>query len=477
MSAKGRGPSAHSTIRRMRNVRLGWTPALGELIDNSCGNGATTVTVRLTPTTCEVRDDGNGCTEEMFGALQSLGWHQEDSEHSNPTSVYGIGSKDAVIWAGGPTEYYSVRDAARISVVDWDSFGESWTYQDPVIGKAAAERCSAIRLEGHGTVIRMPHHTRQINRAVFDATFKALASQHWAAVETGVVIRVEFMPRGANRQRAIGGVLPGKPLPLLIDGKQMDAVVSLADGRTVRIVGGVLDSSVRMSEPGFEYIFGHRVVVPCGGLGAGQLCFERVYFRVFLLGDKLDWQVTTNKLGLHDSDEAALGEAVFRECKHLLEHAQNESIASLLEKEVEDELSKLLSEGNRRRKKSKDKEPSPTPPESENDREQRKRNPSRKKRGAAEIKVKLTEFDADKSHLLGSANVKDRIVRLNKLHPAVSTDQSRELLLIAYSVWSDAWTEIDDRGNRLLLATRMTFVEKFSSMLAGMKQLETSNQA
>lgn len=480
MSAKGRGPTAHSTIRRMRNSRLGWASALGELIDNSCGNGATTVTVRLTPTTCEVRDDGNGCNERMFAALQSLDWHEEDRDHPNPTSVYGIGSKDAVIWAGGPTEYYSIRDTARYTLVDWDDFGDSWSYADPVVGAAAAERCKAIKLNEHGTVIRMPHHTRQINRSSFDALVKALAAQHWAAVETGIVIRVEFVPRSSRTP--VGGVLSGKPLPEFIDGKSIDAAVTLADGRKIRIIGGVLDPSVRMSQPGFEYIFGHRVVVPCGGLGAGQLCFERVYFRVLLLGDKSDWNPTTNKVGLHDSDEAALGEAVFRECKSLLDQAQHESIATLLEQELENEISEMLSEDNRRRAKRRGAE-NPTgtiDPKSTGRQHQiaartQDSKGNIKSKAGARLSVKLVEFDEQNAHLIGKAAVRDRIIRLNKLHSAVSEatalSAKHELRLIAYAIWSDEWTRTDDTGHsRLNGIERGTFIDKLSAMLKNLRK-------
>ena len=44
---KSRGPLAYEIIRDLRHRRFGWPSALPELIDNSVGNGAETVTVRI----------------------------------------------------------------------------------------------------------------------------------------------------------------------------------------------------------------------------------------------------------------------------------------------------------------------------------------------------------------------------------------------------------------------------------------------
>lgn len=492
MSAKGQGPTAKSQIQKMKNRRWTWAGAIGELVDNSCGNGATNVTIRLTPKTCEVRDDGNGCTELMFAAMQSFGWHQEDEEHENNMSRFGVGAKDAVIWAGGPTEFYSIRDTARAITVDWDSFGRDWTYPDPEEGDIAFALCSRVRLTEHGTIVKMSHHTRQAHRGMVEDLRRALNAQHWAAVESGAVIRFEFLPLGGRR--VLGGVLPGKPLPTLKEGTALDKLCSLSDGRTFRIIGGVLDPSARLSDPGFEYIFGHRVVVAAGGLGAGNMSFERVCCRVFLEGDKTGWLVTANKDGLHDSDQQALGEAVFRECQSILNTAQSESISSVLEKEIEDSLSAVLTDSHKRRGKRKPPQNNsgsvaPTgrggkhknftvsqPGDTETDSE-----PKLMKGGR--VDVKIIEFEDKDAHLIAKAVVKDRTVRLNKRHSLVAEGVAKQFstemwALIASPFWVNAWIHTDDGGNKYANGCeRMGFDEKLSAMLGTTVKEETATPA
>ena len=42
-----RGPSARAIVQERRNHKLGWGKAIGELTDNSAGNGARRVLVRF----------------------------------------------------------------------------------------------------------------------------------------------------------------------------------------------------------------------------------------------------------------------------------------------------------------------------------------------------------------------------------------------------------------------------------------------
>jgi hypothetical protein len=233
-------------------------------------------------------------------------------------------------------------------------------------------------------------------------------------------------------------------------------------------------------------VFGHRVVVSCGSLGAGQLGYERVYFRVFLQGDKGDWTVNTNKDGLHDGDEAALGEAVFRECRSLLETAQSESIASFEEQELESLVSGKLTQANRKRAKrrSAENESGAVEPTGEGGKHRNAKQTSdidgnckSKRRAAANIQVKLIEFDEQSEHLAARALVKDRIVRLNKLHPAIAAcvaeRAARELFVIANSFWAAAWIKTDDKGSLLMPEHyRATHEEKYSAMLADVYQQE-----
>lgn len=471
------GPTAKSIIYQMRHRKKRWAVSVGELIDNSVGNGATVVNVTFKPHYVECLDNGSGCNAEKFAALVSLGMHVEDDLVKNSVSRFGIGAKDAFIWAGGPTRVYSTRRSeARFIEVDWDTFDQLWEYNDIIEGDAAKTLCEEIGLSESGVAVVMPNHTRQMTTQVFADVYKQLAEMFWAAVETGIKIQVEWIPQPRLKKR-YGGLLPGKQMPSLIPEYCIDSQLELADGRSIRILGGIITPDVRLSSPGFEYIYGHRVVLTAGGLGAGSLDFERCYFRVFLLGDKESWQVTTNKVGLHDADEAALGQAVYDHCKTILMQSQSEAMSQLADQDLLDEVSELLSEANRKRAKRK-------PPANHTATKQSTGRGGRHTKAAevgdelgncqpnkpvaGQIKIKRAEFEDEKQHLIGQSVVRDRIIRVNVRHPFIKhcleTRDKVGLHVSAMAIWSDAYTKMDENG-QLRFTERVDFVEKLSAML------------
>lgn len=483
MTIKPRAPTARQLIRSFRNQTLGWQKAIGELIDNACGNGATTVHVQLSKSSVTVTDDGVGCTEEKFAALASIGWHEEDPLVVNPTSKYGIGAKHAFLWAGGPTRIYSRRaDLTLYTEVDWDSFGDEFTYDEPLTGIHAERECKSVKLTHDGVHIAIPQCTRSMNRKIFGDLHKALNANHWAAVEAGVIVRVEFRMPGTRK--LCGGVLPGKPLPEMQEQTAIDRQCQLADGRTIRLVGGVLAAGVPWSSPGFEYIFGHRVVINACGLGAGGMSFERLYVRVFLLGGKDAWDVATNKNGLHDADEAALQEVVFRECESLLEASEQEAIATRSDEAFLAGIGDALTAGNRRKAKRPGAggEQGTVEPKATGRQHRRAEqvsdkagNCESKSRSHPSIDVRPADFEKEREHLVGEAKTRDRIVRLNRKHPAVaeilSSRNGLATLALADALWSDASLRFDDDGQRRLIE-KMSFVEKLSAMLKAIPEQE-----
>lgn len=477
---KPRAPSARALIRSFRNQRLGWPQALGELIDNACGNGARNVTIRLSKGRCEIRDDGVGCTPEKFAAMASIGGHEEDPLIVNPTSKYGIGAKHAFLWAGGPTRIYSRRgDLSLFMNVEWDDFTDAFDYDEPLTGEQASRECRLVKMDSDGVCIVMPSVTRKMDAGIFDSVIKTLNAQHWAAVEAGIVVRVEFFQSGKKKPR--GGVLSGKQPPEFAEDHRINKVCTLADGRQIRLVGGVIATGVPWSTPGFEYIYGHRVVLTACGLGAGTMSFERLYVRVFLEGGKDDWNVTTNKHGLHDADEAALQEAVFRECRHLLACAEQEAIAMRSDSDEMflGEVSDALTAGHRKKGK-RDRNNKITEgtvqPSGKGSQHTRAKavgvdpgNCTAGDRGSRKISIFPVEFEDEREFLIGEAKTKDWLVRLNKRHPMVAAAlESRNKLattIIADALWSDAFVSVDDHGQRSFVNGQMTFVDKLSAML------------
>ena len=98
--------SAHRVVNALRHRHtFGWAGALAELIDNAFGNGATRVSIIFDAKQLTVRDNGNGCSYDMFIAMVTPYSHEEDPDALNPISMYGTGGTEAALWIGGPTRY------------------------------------------------------------------------------------------------------------------------------------------------------------------------------------------------------------------------------------------------------------------------------------------------------------------------------------------------------------------------------------
>jgi hypothetical protein len=131
-------------IAEKRNRKIGWAKALGELIDNSVGNGAAAVRILFKPHYVKCIDDGVGCDDRKFPAMVSLGMHVEDDMVKNQVSRYGFGAKDAFIWAGGPTRVFS-------SLIAWcDSRTRNftlWRITETKASRSAATPCPSPRAD------------------------------------------------------------------------------------------------------------------------------------------------------------------------------------------------------------------------------------------------------------------------------------------------------------------------------------------
>ncbi len=476
MDIRPRGPSASAWVKEFSNKTSSWEQIVSEWLDNSIGHGATRIDVSWSPRQIEVRDNGIGCTRKMFAALISPNAHEEDDTLENPTSIFGIGAKLGFLWCQGSTQCYSRRgEECYCTLLDWQSVVDWSDFDSAYEGVDAEKHCNNAGLRDSGVLIRQTHN-RRMNIKIFEAVHRALGKRYWAAVETGVEIDVRFAPHGMKKKQH-GGLLPGRKLPEFAEGLTIQEELQMADGRNIRIDGGVLGDAVRLADPGFEYIYGHRVLVPAGGLGSGGMDFERIYCRIYLLGNKEDWRVTTTKDDLHDADLAALEQAVFDRCKELLEQSSKSDYARLLEQELLNEVADALNTANKKRATRGPRENTTGTKEStgEGTQHETTSRPSgqngkyRSRANAGRITVRVTEFDDDSAHLVGKVVVADKLVRLNKRHPHIEQrlavrDKGR-LFDTAFALWSYAWTTNEDNGQQRAFP-RSDFVSKFSAMLS-----------
>ena len=485
MAIRPRGPSAKEWVKEYSNRRSSWEETVSEWIDNSIGNGATRVDVEWTPRFVDVKDNGNGCTRQMFAALISPNCHVEDEGVVNAVSRYGIGAKYGFCWCGGPTQCFSRRgDECYSTNLDWQSVVDWSDFDAALEGEEAMHRCESAGMFSNGLRIKQ-QHSRQMTQSTFTQVFKKLAKRYWAAIETNVVIQVRFTPTG-TRKKPLGGLLPGRSMPAFIEGQEIDKVLQLEDGRTIHISGGVLAANVRLSDPGFEYIYGHRVVIDAGGLGAGGIDYERIYVRVFLLGDKEHWRVTPTKDQLHDIDQSALGQAVFDTCKPILEVAGSSDYASQMDQELLDEIAAEMTEANKRhaRRPGSNGMVGTKTPTGTGSEHRRTRHPAAITgkyngdggRRCGAFTIRPTEFADEDCHLVGKAKITDKLIRLNTRHQAIREGldcrDKKYIRTVTNALWSEEWIKQDANGQRLVIP-RTDFVSKFSAML--ISQLETEH--
>jgi hypothetical protein len=345
LDVEARGEPAWSRIRCIRAESFAWPKMLGELIDNSIGNGATEVDVEFVGERLTVRDNGVGCDQEMFAALVSFGWHQEDKRQRNLVSRYGVGAKTCFVSLGGPTQLWSLRDDICLHrEVRWDSFQDSWNYAKAVTGPQYLAQAKSHGMDyEHGLLIVMPAITRGMGEKRLAKLTKSLNDTYWAAIENGVSITVTW--RKSAKEQLHGGRLTGVPLPTFIPEHRVDRDVTLPDGRRIHVFAGIMDRTVKAQcWPGFNYIYGHRVVLANSRLGCGTAANDCVYGRVRLLGDKHAWNVSTHKDGLREDDQDALDAAVSEACRDLLAHAQSEAFSQFEDNELLKEVELCLND-------------------------------------------------------------------------------------------------------------------------------------
>jgi hypothetical protein len=275
--------------------------------------------------------------------------------------------------------------------------------------------------------------------------------------------------------------LTRKQLPEFAEGYSMDSQHILADGRKIRIIGGVLSPSERLSRPGFEYIFGHRVLIECGGVGAGEMCFERVYFRVYLEGDKEAWKVNVNKDGLNDDDLEQLEQCVYSACLRLLEHAQSEAFASFEDPDVFNMIEDALNEAEGT------KHPAKHGPAINNSgavngngRGSRHKKadvfhdmlgdrttpPKKGRNNGKRIRVYPCDFEDENAHLIGTVEVQSRVIRVNTKIDLIrewQTVNPNGLLSIALALWTSQRIKFDANG--YMRSEPLEFDAVFSALL------------
>lgn len=335
-------PDAH-LIESLASNSLRWKEAFGEWIDNAFDARATSIRFRVCRKKLEIADDGDG-----FADLTVMGRLGDHSKSKGTTlGRYGIGSKEANVWAGGVSSRVKIssvhKGMRRNLVIDWKRLmRNNWEGADPTEGPAhQGERGTSIDVT--------PLARRFPSGKDLDNLLGNLGYIYFPAiVDAGKHISISV------GNKAPMSVSPWQP-PAFEDVEETSIVVQCEDGkaRSASVRCGVVKPGERNTRPGITYVYGWRVVKEASSSGCGSYPVARVC-GVVKLGD--DWRLTKNKNDIAEHASTLYAE-VERTVSRILEKAKTQastlSSAELLNKVADRLNTALLSRKGRKERREK----------------------------------------------------------------------------------------------------------------------------
>lgn len=293
-------PDVQGTIAAKRAEYFEWSAILGELIDNAFDADATRVEIALNGRELTVSDDGNGCDD--IARMLTMGRHARRS--TTRLGRYGVGLKDAAWWIGGPTRIKTHHAGMLHTIhIDWDAL-DAWSAPMPA-SIASADRGTMIRFESIGKERRFPDGDR------LASMIKDLGFAYSPALKQGK----QIVFRRGNKEPVL---LRRHELPPMVETIEREISV---DGKTARLLVGIVTPGAENPRPGISYTHGFRVIMH-GAIGCGGLGTSRIAGWVSL-GD--GWRLARNKNDV-TAYKDDLADAVFDVIRPLVEKASGQAL-------------------------------------------------------------------------------------------------------------------------------------------------------
>jgi hypothetical protein len=457
-------PDTH-VLQALRNQSLGWTRALGELIDNALDASAMNITIiaekRGEHSTISVADDGVGCAD--MGSMFRLGDHRP---HAGTKGLgrFGIGLKDAALWLWGITTVESVRAGRKhTAMVNWERLCNSrdWEIDDPD-DKPANSAAPGTRIVFSRAERAMPSG-RDLDKLVSELGFifsPALKRDARIVLRSG---------NAAMRSLERCG------LPELAE--VIEGAIEV-DGRAAHVHVGVVREGVPNPRSGIHYTHRHRVIIPGSGLGCGDTSTSRIFGWVML---SEQWRLSKNKDEVTDHKEE-LGQAVYEFIKPILEKADKQAESMDLQG-LEAQLTKWLREAangkltEREKRENGASDGAVTPRETGRKRGAVKRQPGNRLPGQLDAGRLRVEFDEtlDPDDGIGTVDVHGHRVRLAMRHRYVAdlraNNNRASLFQLALSLLVHHCVLEPENGQRWLPGLRNVSEDRqFSTMLGKFMQ-------
>lgn len=314
-------PTTH-LLNSIRNQNLGWTKAIAELIDNAFDALAMRVVIEARKRELTISDDGKGMVD--VSSAVRLGDHKS----SGGLGMYGIGLKDAWLYADGKIEVVTVHGGARSRIAaDIQEMIErgDWSVDDPITEPGVdAPSGTVVKLVVAGRR-KLPERSHMQQLAwIFTPALKDGKQVVWRS--------------GKNVE-----TLSAKELPPMNDTVRDEFEIS---GKKVSIEIGIVQDGYQMLNGPFWVQYGHRNIMK-SHIGVGSYSDERMG-GIIKLGS--GWSLTKNKDDF-DASKDDLADAIYDRIKFLLakseqltQDIESRALMNELEKSINDALGELKRE-------------------------------------------------------------------------------------------------------------------------------------
>lgn len=318
-------PSVH-LLRALSNQNLNWFKALAELVDNAFDANANRVLMTMNQKQLTIEDDGDGM-KDIWGVLR-LGDHQPSETTS--LGMYGVGLKDAWLFAGDRIEIETVRGGFRSRVyadVSEMIKAKSWEIDDP-------RSIPADIRDKTGTTIKLFLNQR---RMPGQSSMESLA---WAFTPALMLGKQIAYRKGSRKAKTLAPV----QLPQFVKSVTDEFDVS---GKHVSIEIGIVGDGQKMTRGPYWIQYKHRNLAS-SHIGTGQGFSSSRMGGVIRLGE--GFAITKNKDDFMDHNDE-LHDAIHSRIKFLLQEAdqlavdvESKALTTELESRINEAIGQLKRE-------------------------------------------------------------------------------------------------------------------------------------
>ncbi|MFZ5832949.1 MAG: ATP-binding protein [Planctomycetota bacterium] len=448
-----------SILESYEAAPLDWKTALGELIDNAFDAGATHVAIKKHGDTLSITDDGSGCDD--LKRMMTIG--QTYGRKGGRLGRYGIGFKEAAIWAASKVAIFSAcKGMTHQWRINWDYVrAHNWdTGSDPQTESMNTSRCLANGLAGtHGTALVFEGLKHRFNGGKsLEPVLEDLGYIFSPALCHGKSIVV------TNGTTKVVKPYEWPPLEHVVD-RKLDV-----NGKSVRLVAGIVAQGMANKYPGFSYLLHHRVIQAATSMGARQYSVGRVTGRVELSDA---WKVSKNKTSLVDADADALEAAIFEAMEPTLKTAQLQT-DMLMSDAIKASVEKMLNQSRLKAKRKPREKTGRAKPTGEGAKHTQaaRTQPGRTFSGPRNVGGVTLEFTENESHGIGRVDFEGNRIWLCVKHPFVeqarSTDNDLGIASLAAALYVDCIQHAEPKTRARYMPSMADAADGFTKGLTAM---------